>query len=251
MLIYNRNEAEAFFAYQRTIDTIVSAPSTPETRFEMITEFRQFYQNDQAALIDIDLFEMNYQSDAAIQWFTRDTFLFRLINEILRSNAPNLMFKMRHFLGDLYVQLDQQYNTTYLKKNPPSKEMVYRGQVMSREDFRRFQENLGEVITIKTFFSTTASLQVALLFVDGYPDDLESIPVIISIEIDSSIPSARPYANISQFSIYQDEDEVLFAMGSLFRIRSIEQLDDRNSIHVISLEIIQPTYIEEHPLNDA
>jgi len=55
----------------------------------------------------------------------------------------------------------------------------------------------------------------------------------------------RPYANISSFSINRDEEEVLFAMGSLFRIQSIEKLDRMNNIPVIYLQMIDQQELDE------
>lgn len=248
MLVYNRDEAEALIAHQRTIEAIL-AGSSEESHMAMIHELRRFYKDDPAALVDICLFEINYHPNAALQWYTRDTFLFRFINEVLRLSDVRLMFKMGRFLCDLYFQLDQQYRAAREGQGPQHRDMFYRGQAVSREDFDKFRRNIGELITIKTFFSTTTSLEAALLFTDAYRDDNnEAIATIFCIGVNSDCQSPRPHANISHFSVYPDEEEVLFAMGSLFRIRSIDRLEPERKMPVIVLELTEPTYIDEHPL---
>lgn len=243
MLIYSRDQE--FITHQRIINDIVCSESTSESLSVMIDEFRRFYEQDLAALFDIDHFQRNYCASEAIQWYTRNSFVYRFVNEALRSNDFQTIIKVRPFISDLYVQLDQVYKTAQQNDVPSCKEIVYRGQTITHEDFDRFQTNIGEIITIKTFFSTTMSLKVALRFTDTYLErDDKSMAVIIRIEMNKESCSSRPYANISHLSVYPNEDEVLFAMGSIFRIISIQRFESRSPIQLITLEVIESINID-------
>jgi hypothetical protein len=208
----------------------------------MIEEFRRLYADDIAILVDIDRFNQNYNSNSALQWYTTDSFLFRAINRALRSSDIEMMFKMRYFLIDLYTQLDKLYKQTQTLTN----EKLYRGQIMSKNEFEYFEQLTGDIISINTFFSTTTSLQVALTFANASTYNQDFLPIVFCIETNPHVQHKRPYANISRFSIYADEEEVLFAMGSLFRV---ERLDRMDNIPIIYLQMIDQNIIDYNQIS--
>jgi hypothetical protein len=61
--------------------------------------------------------------------------------------------------------------------------------------------------------------------------------VIFSIEKHSLI-NTRPYLNISHYSLFPDEDETLFSMGTIFRIGNICQLPNSKDVWIIQLILI-------------
>lgn len=236
--VFNRNQADLFMSHQRTIDTLVCSPHTAEARSEMIEEFRRIYDDNENTLAQIQQFENTYHSDMALQWYTRDSFLYRIINQALRTCNVELMFKMRYFLIDLYVQLMHlcPSNRNFHFTSYSTREQFYRGQSMFQHEFEYFQKIIGQIISINTFLSTTLSLQVASAFANQ-SDDM--ISVIFYIEIDRDIRNKRPYGNISNFSSFLDEEEVLFAMGSIFRIESIEN----DQVPIIHLSLVDQATI--------
>ncbi|CAF0978985.1 unnamed protein product [Rotaria sp. Silwood1] len=244
LLVYNQEQASAFIAHQRTIDTLLCLPHTKESFIEMLEEFRRIYSDNEVALVDINTFEQTYNSNTALQWYSRDSFLYRLINKALRSSDVDMMFKMRYFLIDLYVQLDGLYKETHTFYSRPMIEKLYRGQIMSKTEFEYFKQLPGQIISINTFLSTTTSLQIALAFVHLSSNNNDFIRVLFCIETNPSVQHKRPYANISNFSMFNDEDEVLFAMGSLFRIQYIDKLDKINNIPVIYLQMVDQKEID-------
>ncbi|CAF0938148.1 unnamed protein product [Rotaria sordida] len=235
--VYNPEQPHLFMAHQRTIDSLLCMPHTSESKAEMLTEFRRIFDDNQEILAEIDEFEDTYHSHAAVQWYTRDSFVCRTINQALRSSNVEAMFKLRYILTDLYAHLKESYRQMhwYLQTSRP--EIFYRGQGMSREEFDSFQELRGSIISINTFLSTTASMQIALLYAGKYHENSNLISVVFSIETN---PKAliRPYANISPLSMFQDEEETLFAMGSVYRIGNIRPLPDADNVWVIYLQTI-------------
>ena len=81
----------------------------------------------------IDEFKREYQSNAAIQWYTRDTFLYRLINQALRCEDIETLFACRLFITDLQKQLSELHEETIRSNNPSNNTKIssYRGQFMS------------------------------------------------------------------------------------------------------------------------
>ena len=238
IIVFDPEQTHTFVAHQRTIDTLLCLPHTNEARISMLDEFRRIYADDPSTLTDTEIFEQTYNSHSALQWYTRDSFLFRLINQALRFSNADLMFKLSYFLIDLYTQLDEIHRQTHESLREESIEKLYRGQTMSRKEFHSFEQLIGRCMSISTFFSTTTSLQIALFFANSIPTDDENLSVIFCIEANTSTMRVRPYANISQFSRYNDEEEVLFAMGSLFLVQTIHELDRTNPLPVIYLKLI-------------
>ena len=241
--VYNKEQPNLFVSYQRTIDDLIRRPYNQKMHTKMLEEFRRIYANDDSILVEIELFEENYHMNNAIHWYTRNSFLWRTISQALRSNDIVMMYIFRPFLVDLYIQLDIIYQETYYFPRFSREDKFYRGQILSRTCFHSFQQSIGHIISINTFFSTTTSCQIALAYVDSFPSNDECLPVIFSIENNGFLPNQRPYADIFQFSNYPDEEEVLFAMGSIFRLQSIQDLDATKSIPVIYLQMIDPSRI--------
>lgn len=84
-------------------------PATDVYR-EMLDEARHFYRNNPVQMAQIDYFEKNYQTDKAIDWYSRDSFAYRLVNKALRTQNLVLIFKFRHFIRDVYEQLTKLHS---------------------------------------------------------------------------------------------------------------------------------------------
>lgn len=183
---------------------------------------------------------------SALQWYTQNSFLFGTINQTLRSSNVQLMFQFRYFLTDLYLQLYELHRQTrHLYQYSPCK-AFYRGQTISRKEFHSFRQLNGHIISINTFFSTTTSFQVALNFANTSRNNEDYLPVIFCIITNLDVTNERPYGNISS---ERDEEEVLFAMGSIFCIEEFHHSDHTSPVPIIRLEMINPIVINDaHPL---
>jgi tetratricopeptide (TPR) repeat protein len=74
---------------------------------------------------------------------------------------------------------------------------------------------------------------------DRYEDGLE--PVLFKIEVDMTSEHSVAFADISKFSRYPEEEEVLLSIGSVFQVKSVElvDVDDQLKMHVICLSLNQ------------
>ncbi|CAF0830737.1 unnamed protein product [Rotaria sordida] len=237
------------------IEIVLKLPRTLEAKQEMIDELRRVSIDNNIFLKQINDFELNYHSNAAIQWYTRDSFLYRILNQALRCEDIASIIKHRFFIADLYQNLDELHNHIISSYNNSQQTILtyYRGQSMSSSEIEQFKQHVGKLISINTFFSTTSSLDIALVFAGG--STLEGVtsnkPVIFSLEVNPLIENTRPYANISFYSAYEEEDEVLFALGSVFRIEKVDFLSVNDNIHVIHLKMIDESELpKEYMTND-
>jgi hypothetical protein len=248
-------DGKGFKRHRNILQFLLESPRTSETKQEMIDELRCASSGNEMILKQINEFEVNYHSNAAIQWYTRDSFLYRVINQTLRCDNIGLIIKYRYFIIDLYQQLSELHNQIIYANNSSKQTILtyYRGQFMSLPDIDQFKQHVGSFMSINTFFSTASSLDIALMFAGG--STLEGItpykPVIFSIEVDPSIENTRPYATVNFYSAYEEEDEVLFALGSVFRIEKVDLLSSTDNIQVIHLKMIDENDLpQEYTSND-
>jgi tetratricopeptide (TPR) repeat protein len=62
------------------------------------------------------------------------------------------------------------------------------------------------------------------------------VGVLFILKIDPSI-SATPFANVGNVSWYEDEEEILFSMHSVFRIGQVKQLDENDRLWQVDLTL--------------
>lgn len=225
----NKEQAK-FIWFQLLLQVLIRLPSRKIAKTDMINECKSRYNDDQSELKKIDEFDKSYESSDAIEWYTRDSFLYRLLNQAFRLQDIDIIFKFRFIIKDMYNQL------YHLHKNVMSttdeKLYVYRGQGIFRDEFENLKNNIGGFISINSFFSTTTSSTTALEFAgDGSGRPLiES--VLFEIEIDTTMV-VQPFANIKKQSYLDHENEILFSMGNVFQIDSIDDLTE--NIWVVKL----------------
>jgi hypothetical protein len=132
-----------------------------------------------------------------------------------------LFKKMRFFIADLHKQLQELHSSA---ATPSSMSMtVYRGQAMSNEELEKHRSNIGGLLSVDNFLSTSSDKSMAEFFANASTNDLGMEKVPFEIEIDSKIGKKYPFASIEYLSKFPEEREVLFSIGSVFRIRSAEK----------------------------
>ncbi|UJR12923.1 hypothetical protein I4U23_017097 [Adineta vaga] len=243
-LIYVRDlsaDNEVFLSFQLSLDIILRLDRNDFARQEMLSICRTKFSNDLFALAKIHRFEMTYRLEQdATKWYTADSFLYRLLNEVLRAETIDSIFKLRYFIQDLHNQLAllqvdylkrlQRYNSPILK--------LYRGQVMIWKDFEnKFRANKGNLISMNSFLSTTTDRYVARAFAsDGaVPDPQVHVSVLYEIIVDTRLSHSVPFAEIGDQSNFKDENEVLFSMGAIFRIE--ETCEEHKCLWTVKLTL--------------
>ena len=205
------------------VDVILRMPDKSTSRSEMINECRLCYGNDLIEQDKIRDFEENYSANEAISWYTRDSFLFRTLNKALRTENIDIIYKFRFFLTDLLNQL-KLLQSEFLELLDEMILTVYRGASISVNELESLQRNIGGLISFNTFLSTSLDKDVALLFAgqgDGRPTR-ESVLFQIKIHVQENL---KPFANIKEKSFMKHEDEILFSLGTVFRIESVESFN--------------------------
>ena len=219
------DEQVAFIWFQLMVEVLSRLSQNGSAKKEMIDECRRHYADNPTQLSQIDEFYHNYNKECAINWYTKDCFLYRLLNKAFRTENIDIIFNYHYFLSDLIKELTKLHLDHYSTKKGIL--TVYRGQHIHINELEKLKNSLGHLISINTFFSASTTSSVAADFSgagERRNQGFESI--IFQIEVDLSV-QRRPFANIKQASQNKDENEMLFAIGSVFRIKNVELfLDD-------------------------
>ncbi|CAF3563958.1 unnamed protein product [Rotaria sp. Silwood1] len=220
-----------FIWYQLLIDVLIRIPSSTESaKSDLITITRKCYEGNESEQEKINEFDTCYESTKAVFWYTRNCFLFRLLNQAFRTEDIDNIFKFRFFIVDLY----QQLLTLYTAQRFPSSLTVYRGQSLGLIELEYLKENIGQLISMNTFLSTTTDKEVASIFAgDGTNRPVYERSVLFEMTIDTTrCHKSKPFADVSKHSYMKDENEILLSMGTIFRIVSV---DIENNVWIVKL----------------
>ncbi|CAF2645651.1 unnamed protein product [Rotaria sp. Silwood2] len=106
----------------------------------LATSLEEYYVENNSYLKAVKSFATNYTSENAIQWYAQDTFVYRLINKVLRQHNIKALFLFGFLVKDIYEQLKREHDKfklTHSGDNNTNSSIVkfYRGQLMSLKEF--------------------------------------------------------------------------------------------------------------------
>ncbi|UJR16763.1 hypothetical protein I4U23_003663 [Adineta vaga] len=208
-----------FVFSQILVDCLLRLKSHPADRNELVEHLKKQYQGNPDEMNNLREFEEGYSSSNALWWYTRESFFYKTLNTALRNQDIHMIFLFRSFISDIYHCL-----LDYQSKIPMQ---VYRSQMMPLNELKTLEKRIGQFISINSFFSTSLLQDRALSFFELSDNSSELQRVLFEINSDSKTISSKPFAEISSYSYFADELEVLFMLGSIFRLQNIHQDDQQ------------------------
>ena len=206
------------------IDVLIRMKSIESDKQQLIQLCKKEYRTNNMELILVREFEKDYRKEKAVWWYTRDSFLYRMLNKALRIQNIDLLFLFRFFIRDIYQQLKQ-----YQQQSPIR---VFRGQVMSIDELNTLRQSINNFISINSFFSTSTNPHQALSFLNSSIITNDLCRILFVIHADPRLVKSKPFADISSLSYFSNEREVLFMIGSIFRLTKIEETKDKDIVTI-------------------
>ncbi|CAF0835033.1 unnamed protein product [Adineta steineri] len=213
----NQTNNASFIWYNLLINSLFDLGAYHETaKNDLVNYCREQYLNNISQQNKITEFEKEYLSTDAIRWYTRDSFIYRLLNKALRTRDIDSIFKFRFFIIDLQNQLESFYNEKIMESNI----FVYRGQEISNIEFKKLEKSIGKFISVYTYFSASIDKKVALDYAQ------HSSAILFEIDMKNVISMKnkriRP-VYVGDKSYIPDELEVIFPIGSTFEVDFIDK----------------------------
>ncbi|CAF3411287.1 unnamed protein product [Rotaria socialis] len=211
-----------FVQSQLLIASLLKMETTSTDQKEFICKCRELYKDEKTQLRFIDEFERDYASDFSLWWYTRETFLYHLLNTALRVQDIDLLFYFGFFIRDLEEQLRE------LRQNQYSSPIhVYRAQLMSIEELNLLKDSKNKLISMNSFLSTTCDPRLARFYLGSSTNDDKFQRILFEINADPLQDNIKPFADISRRSVFKQEEEILLMPGSIFRLENISCDDDK------------------------
>ncbi|CAF3450051.1 unnamed protein product [Rotaria socialis] len=212
------------------VNSVIGRGSNKHNIEQFLTLCTREYEGVDTTQQIIQEFSKSYSSEQAAWWYTRDSFLYASLNKAFRVQNIDFLIAVRFFVQDLNAQLCGLQQAQSFK---PVR--VYRSQLMSSNEVAIFYKSIGNLILVPSFLSTSLSRQYTL-FLLGDSHAHEGLErVLFEIDADPGLDCGKPFADITEKSYFPNESEILFSLGSIFRIVNVHRETD--GIHVIQMTL--------------
>ncbi|CAF4177166.1 unnamed protein product, partial [Rotaria sordida] len=206
------------YDYERLLQTVFSTIHESALAKPAMLDFcLQLYANNNR-LADIRNFAENYRREDSIYWYTKESFVYRFVNQTLRFGDIDSCYALRFYIADLSAQLHALKYQQQKVLEKAGMTILYRGIRQSDEELNVLRGLVGLVVAVKFFMSTSRNKDIALTYAS--PSDWQtdnSRPLLLEIYVDLSSPAIIA-ADIAGMSNFDEENEVLFDIGSTFRV---------------------------------
>jgi len=118
------NTLDAMFMYCELLkETFLEMNHSEQAKRALIDFCKREYADNKIALDIIDEFDQHYEKHSPTWWYTRDCFVYRMLNKALRTFDIEVINKFGFFIKDLHHQLQDLRHTL-----PARNFTLYRGQ---------------------------------------------------------------------------------------------------------------------------
>lgn len=126
----------SFIWNQILLDILYKIPASDDkqAKDEWLVECRRAYSDDPQQHERINKFEREFCLDDATKWYSDTGFVYRLLNQALRTRKIDVIYKCRFMLRQLYQKLAKVHEEQ-IKKDWPI-ETVYRGQEITADELK-------------------------------------------------------------------------------------------------------------------
>ena len=205
---------EAFDLFVKTVHVITSDIYDTSTRARLIKVCKEYYRGNRKESVFIDEFNTAYKPDQALAWYMRGSCLNRLLARAFVERDIGVLVDMYSFIVDINRQIGQQ------SIRQPTPLRVYRGQILSQEQFSLLETSVGQIVTMQCLLSAqTSREETQQLLQTIQPNDPALKRVLF--EIDTS----NNYATVDGAT----SKTVLFELGAKFRLVEVTETTVRLS----------------------
>ena len=196
----------------------------------LVNECKQRYEGNDDELQIIEEFKNEYRNHTPLWWYTRDCFLFQILNRALRTFEIDIILFMGTFIRDLDYRIEQLHGEQ--KHNLNTEFTVYRGQGLLKTDFDILRNSSQGLFAFNSFLSTSENRDISYHFACGALVKTDHVGVLFRMIIQSSMGKPT-FAVLHEESYFEgSEEEIVFSMNCVFRIGRVTPLDKENLFEV-------------------
>jgi hypothetical protein len=122
--INDLNTLDPSYMYSQLLKEILFELNYNEKEKKRFIEFcREQYDDNARELNIINEFEHDYRDHTPAWWYTRECFMYKMLNKALRTQNIDISWKIGFFIQDLHKQLEHLHSI-----QPNTSRILYRGQ---------------------------------------------------------------------------------------------------------------------------
>ena len=218
------HELDLSFVYSQLLkETLLKFHYNERVKNDLIAFCRQQYAENPRELEIIEEFEEKYDQPSPIWWYTRECFIYSMINKALRADDMEVIMRMGFIIRDLHRQIE----SLHLQSNIREPFVVFRGQGLSNDELEKIRSNPGDLFSFNNFLSTSTVRDVALVYTRRTLERTDLPAILFEMHIDPR-QCSTPFASLDNFSYYEKEEkEILFSIHTVFRIGQVQELQPR------------------------
>lgn len=208
----------SFLMWRFLINCLKLLKPDEQAKKELLIALHSKYSSNRIRFKEIDNFERNYRSESALTWYSEGSLFYQTLNNVLRTHDFGSIFALRFLIQDLIRCTEGS-----------SKSTVYRHQILSKSELERIIQTKNGFIQINNFLSTSTNRNVAVkYFREPTALDSDKIQILFEFNIEDSEFSYIP----------RQENEILFPIGTIFRIKEIIPPTESTRFHQVQLSSI-------------
>lgn len=188
--------------------------------------YRNITENNSETAGFIKSFEDNYTADQAIKWLCECPFIWKFLEMIYFHGSIESMIHCQLFINDIPNQLKTLMCDSTIE--------VYRYELISNEQFEYLKNSKDQIIAMKYFFLANTDRTTASLSIENQCSNNEK-RVVFTVEANPRLTGIKPFAKIGSLSQTNDQNYVLFMIGSLFKLTDI--IEETNELINIKLTL--------------
>jgi len=189
---------------------------------KVLSQFEEIYDKEEEEEEEEE--ENKDDKKSILYWYTKDSPIYRLLNNCLRIATSDAILYCRFILREMESAIREKYQ----EKDKDFNGLLYRGAYISAEEWDKLQKNIGQEIEMYGFLSTSANKRVAVNFFKGEIQNKIFITIIVPPlpEFDD-----QGFVDVSEFSDFKGEKEILFNVRSKFQIlqAAVGKIDERGT----------------------
>ena len=178
----------------------------------------EVYQNNSDSRKIVEQFHQNYSSENPIEWIFSDHRFIKILSDVFDwSNIASLL-PCAFLFRDVMKQF-QRYQCTVPVE-------TYLSFALTTDDLNNWTNQQGKYVVCSTFLSTCRDELIAIASVDDKDCHQDKKRALLAIRADPKTNGILPFVNKSVFGLL-NKQEVIFMIGSLFRVDSVDADDNR------------------------
>lgn len=199
---------EKFNLFVQTVNVSASDIYDNETRARLMDLCSDYYDGNEQELDFLVQFSLRYKCEQALTWYMRGSCLHRLLCRAFLEHDMSILVDMYPFIADI----DGNIEKSIIKQTSPVH--LYRGQLLSNEQYALLKNNLQQMVTMQCFLMGQTSRDETLRLLQNIQPSSSNFKRILF-----EIEATTDYTMTSNGTT----PSALFRLGSTFRVVDVTE----------------------------